>query len=86
MRRQTDAAAIEAEHVSSSLSLEQTLDLAVNTLATVLAQDLKPSELELAIVGGPDAAKYAVGGEEVGWRGTVGFEYAAEGGAEPEEV
>ncbi|GAC77108.1 hypothetical protein PANT_24d00045 [Moesziomyces antarcticus T-34] len=51
-----DAAAIEAEQVSASLSLEQTLDLAVNTLATVLAQDLKPSELEVAVVGGPNAA------------------------------
>lgn len=55
----TDAAALEAEHISSNLSLEQTLDLAVNTLATVLAQDLKPSELEVAIVGGPEAAKAA---------------------------
>ncbi len=55
----TDTAALEAEYVSSNLSLEQTLDLAVNTLATVLAQDLKPSELEVAIVGGPDAAKAA---------------------------
>lgn len=61
-----DAAAIEAEHFSNSLTVEQTLDLAVNTLATVLAQDLKPSELEVAIVGGPEAAKYAVGGEEEG--------------------
>lgn len=52
----TDAAAIEAEYISSNLSMEQTLDLAVNTLATVLAQDLKPSELEVAIVGGPEAA------------------------------
>lgn len=50
-----DAAALEAEQVSSSLSMEQTLDLAVNSLATVLAQDLKASELEVAIVGGPDA-------------------------------
>lgn len=55
----TDAAALEAEQISSNLSLEQTLDLAVNTLATVLAQDLKPSELEVAIVGGPEAAKAA---------------------------
>lgn len=53
----TDAAALEAEHISSNLSLEQTLDLAVNTLATVLAQDLKPSELEVAVVGGPAAAQ-----------------------------
>lgn len=56
----TDAAALEAEHISSNLSMEQTLDLAVNTLATVLAQDLKPSELEVAIVGGPEAAKAAL--------------------------
>lgn len=55
----TDAAALEAQLISSNLSVEQTLDLAVNTLATVLAQDLKPSELEVAIVGGPEAAKAA---------------------------
>ncbi|EST06829.1 Proteasome alpha-subunit, N-terminal domain protein [Kalmanozyma brasiliensis GHG001] len=62
----TDAAAIEAQSISESLTLEQTLDLAVNTLATVLAQDLKPTELEVAIVGGPEAAKYRLGGEEEG--------------------
>lgn len=50
-----DAAAVEAQQVSSSMSMQQTLDLAVNTLATVLAQDLKASELEVAIVGGPQA-------------------------------
>ncbi|KAJ1021745.1 hypothetical protein NDA13_005359 [Ustilago tritici] len=58
----TDVAALEAEQISSNLSKEQTLDLAVNTLATVLAQDLKPSELEVAIVGGPDAARAAQDG------------------------
>ncbi|CDR99774.1 probable SCL1-20S proteasome subunit (alpha1) [Sporisorium scitamineum] len=61
-----DAAALEAEYISSNLSVEQTLDLAVNTLATVLAQDLKPSELEVAIVGGPDAAKVLLGGDDEG--------------------
>ncbi|CBQ71506.1 probable SCL1-20S proteasome subunit (alpha1) [Sporisorium reilianum SRZ2] len=62
----SDAAALEAQHISSNLSVEQTLDLAVNTLATVLAQDLKPSELEVAIVGGPDAAKVLLGGDDEG--------------------
>lgn len=62
----TDAAALEAEHISSNLTMQQTLDLAVNTLATVLAQDLKPSELEVAIVGGPDAAKVTLGGDDEG--------------------
>ncbi|GAC95111.1 20S proteasome subunit [Pseudozyma hubeiensis SY62] len=62
----TDAAALEAQHISNSLSMQQTLDLAVNTLATVLAQDLKPSELEVAIVGGPEAAKFVVGGDDEG--------------------
>lgn len=59
----SDAAALEAHHISSNLSLEQTLDMAVNTLATVLAQDLKPSELEVAVVGGPEAAKVVEDGE-----------------------
>ena len=61
-----DAAALEAQHIAASLSVEQTLDLAVNTLATVLAQDLKPSELEVAIVGGPEASKVLLGGGDEG--------------------
>lgn len=51
-----DAALLEAEHVSSALSRDDVLDMAVHTLNTVLAQELKPSEIEIGIVGGPSAA------------------------------
>lgn len=52
----TDSALVEAEEVASRLSREDVLDLAVNTLNTVLAQELKPSEIEIGIVGGPNVA------------------------------
>ncbi|WFD33827.1 proteasome endopeptidase complex [Malassezia cuniculi] len=52
----TDAALIEAEEVASRLTHEEVLNLAVDTLNTVLAQELKPSEIEIGIVGGPDLA------------------------------
>lgn len=45
-----DAAAMEAEEVSRSLTRQAVLELAVQTLSTVLAQDLKPSEIEIGIV------------------------------------
>lgn len=35
---------------------EEVVELAVSTLATVLSQDLKASELEVAVVGGSKAA------------------------------
>ncbi|EPQ25819.1 uncharacterized protein PFL1_06686 [Pseudozyma flocculosa PF-1] len=52
----TDAASVEAAEISSKMSRDEVLDLAVNTLSTVLAQDLKASEIEVGIVGGPLAA------------------------------
>ncbi|PWN88520.1 N-terminal nucleophile aminohydrolase [Acaromyces ingoldii] len=52
-----DQAASEAEAISRSLSTNDTLDLAVTTLATVLAQDLKANEIEIGIVGGEEAFK-----------------------------
>ena len=48
-----DAALAEAENMARELSREDVLDMAVNTLHTVLAQELKPSEVEIGIVGGP---------------------------------
>ncbi|KDN52103.1 N-terminal nucleophile aminohydrolase [Tilletiaria anomala UBC 951] len=45
-----DAAAMEAEEISRSLSRQAVLELAVQTLSTVLAQDLKASEIEIGIV------------------------------------
>ncbi|PWN49570.1 N-terminal nucleophile aminohydrolase [Violaceomyces palustris] len=51
-----DAASAEAAEISSKMSRENVLDLAVNALSTVLAQDLKASEIEVGIVGGPKAA------------------------------
>ncbi|WFD29175.1 proteasome endopeptidase complex [Malassezia sp. CBS 17886] len=48
-----DVALVEAEEVTSHLSHEDVLDLAVNTLNTVLAQELKASEIEIGVVGGP---------------------------------
>lgn len=50
-----DEAASEAETISKSLSTEAVLELAVQTLSTVLAQDLKASEIEIGIVGGSKA-------------------------------
>ncbi|KAN0062382.1 Proteasome subunit YC7alpha/Y8 (protease yscE subunit 7) [Thecaphora frezii] len=51
-----DAASVEAMEICSKMTQEEVLDLAVNTLSTVLAQDLKASEIEVGIVGGPQAA------------------------------
>lgn len=48
-----DAALAEAEKLVGELSRDEILDMAVNTLHTVLAQELKPSEIEIGIVGGP---------------------------------
>jgi 20S proteasome subunit alpha 1 len=50
-----DEAASEAELISKSLSTEAVLELAVQTLSTVLAQDLKASEIEIGIIGGSKA-------------------------------
>ncbi|WFD42769.1 proteasome endopeptidase complex [Malassezia psittaci] len=50
-----DSALKEAEEKAAKLSREDVLDMAVNTLSTVLGQELKPSELEIGLVGGPDA-------------------------------
>ncbi|WFD02941.1 proteasome endopeptidase complex [Malassezia obtusa] len=50
-----DSALREAEEIAAKLSREDVLDMAVHTLSTVLAQELKPSEIEIGIVGGPDA-------------------------------
>ena len=50
-----DEAASEAEVISKSMSTDAVLELAVTTLSTVLAQDLKASEIEIGIVGGARA-------------------------------
>ncbi|WFC93517.1 proteasome endopeptidase complex [Malassezia brasiliensis] len=50
-----DSALREAEEIAAKLSREDALDMAVNALSTVLAQELKPSELEVGVVGGPEA-------------------------------
>lgn len=50
-----DEAASEAEQISKSMSTDAVLELAVQTLSTVLAQDLKASEIEIGIVGGSKA-------------------------------
>lgn len=55
----TDAALVEADEVARRLSQNEVLDLAVDTLNTVLAQELKPSEIEIGLVGGPDAGSDA---------------------------
>lgn len=51
-----DAAAAEAEAISRRMGTDEVVELAVTTLATVLAQDLKAGEIEIGIVGGPHAA------------------------------
>jgi 20S proteasome subunit alpha 1 len=48
-----DEAASEAEQISRRLSVNDVLELAVTTLSTVLAQDLKSNEIEIGIIGGP---------------------------------
>ncbi|CCU98368.1 unnamed protein product [Malassezia sympodialis ATCC 42132] len=50
-----EAALAEAESIASQLSRDEVLDMAVHTLNTVLAQELKPSEIEVGVVGGPEA-------------------------------
>ena len=68
-----DAAAMEAEEISRSLSRDAVLELAVQTLSTVLAQDLKPSEIEVGIISSvPFGDKYK--GEHVGRFKTLGDE------------
>lgn len=47
-----DQAVIEAEKLVKSMNKEQVLELALTTLSTVLAQDLKANEIEVGIVGG----------------------------------
>lgn len=59
-----DAAALEAEEISKNLSRQAVLELGVQTLSTVLAQDLKPSEIEIGIVSSQPFGKYQ--GEQVG--------------------
>lgn len=48
-----DEATSEAELISRSLTVEQVQELAITTLSTVLSQDLKSSEIEMGIIGGP---------------------------------
>ncbi|CAO1629101.1 unnamed protein product [Sympodiomycopsis kandeliae] len=45
-----DAATIQAEEISRTMTREETIHLAVETLSTVLAQDLKANEIEIGIV------------------------------------
>ncbi len=60
-----DAAAMEAQEISRSLTRDAVLELAVQTLSTVLQQDLKPSEIEIGIVSSePYGDSYQ--GEKVG--------------------
>lgn len=51
-----DAATAEAEAISRRMTKDETLQLAVQTLSTILAQDLKASEVEIGIIGGPKGA------------------------------
>lgn len=51
-----DAAGAEAAEISDRMSREETLEMAITALSTVLAQDLKATEVEVGIVGGPQAA------------------------------
>ncbi|KAE8218888.1 hypothetical protein CF319_g7315 [Tilletia indica] len=50
-----DQAVSDAEALSQSLSTQAVLELAITTLASILQQDLKPNEVEIAIVGGEKA-------------------------------
>ncbi|CAD6938672.1 unnamed protein product [Tilletia controversa] len=50
-----DQAVSDAEAHSQSLSTQAVLELAIITLASILQQDLKPNEVEIAIVGGEQA-------------------------------
>lgn len=67
-----DAAALEAEEISKNLSRQAVLELAVQTLSTVLAQDLKPSEIEIGIVSSQPFGTYQ--GEQIGRFTTLGEE------------
>lgn len=59
-----DAATAEAEAISRRMTTEETLQLALQTLSTILAQDLKASEVEVGIIGGPQAGDLKDEGEE----------------------
>lgn len=48
------------------MSTDDALQLALQTLSTILAQDLKPSEVEVGIVGGPRARAYVDGDDMSG--------------------
>lgn len=51
-----DAATAEAEAVSRKMTRDEALQLAITTLSTILAQDLKATEVEVGIIGGPKGA------------------------------
>lgn len=51
-----DAATEEAEAISRRMTKDEAVQLAIQTLSTVLAQDLKANEVEVGVVGGPRAA------------------------------
>ncbi|KAK0518821.1 Proteasome subunit YC7alpha/Y8 (protease yscE subunit 7), partial [Tilletia horrida] len=60
-----DQAVSDAEALAQSLSTQDVLELAITTLASILQQDLKPNEVELAIVGGgPQAIDLEDGSKE----------------------
>ncbi|KAK0554657.1 Proteasome subunit YC7alpha/Y8 (protease yscE subunit 7) [Tilletia horrida] len=59
-----DQAVTDAEAHSQSLSTQDVLELAITTLASILQQDLKPTEVEIAIVGGEKAIDLADKGKE----------------------
>lgn len=51
-----EAALKEAESIGATLSHDGALEMAVNALNTVLATELKPSEMEVGVVGGAAAS------------------------------
>lgn len=51
-----DAATEEAEAISRKMTRDEAVQLAIQTLSTVLAQDLKANEVEVGIIGGPKGA------------------------------
>lgn len=59
-----DAATEEAEQISRNMSKDDTVQLAIQTLSTVLAQDLKANEVEVGIVGGPKGANESDSSQE----------------------
>lgn len=54
-----DVATAEAEAISRRMTKDEVVQLAVQTLSTILAQDLKSTEVEIGILGGPKAADVA---------------------------